>query len=267
MNYKTFEADGAKVVFYGLSVFGEMDLYRTFPTVVICPGGAYKSCADDETEAVALWLNSIGLNAAVLYYSCAPDAHFPVQLKQLATCVKYIKTHLSELNSRSDEVGVMGFSAGGHLAASLCTLWNNETVLGSLAKEDIRPAFQVLGYPVISSAYGTSGSLKNLAGTDDPALLANLSMEKSVGEHTPKTFLWTTWTDSAVNVKNTLDYATALRKAGVNTELHIFNEGRHGLSIATREVSSEKRDLDKPDVHVWTDLFDKWIHRVTRSVV
>ncbi len=194
--------------------------------VLVCPGGGYGALAmDHEGKQVAEWFNSFGVSAFVLKYRLGPRYHHPVMLDDARRAITIIRTRARELNVDPNKIGVMGFSAGGHLASTLSTHF----------QEGERPDFSILVYPVISftTIYTHSGSMRNLLGNSpDPALVWNLSNELMVTAQTPPTFLFHTSGDTGVPPENSVLYYLALRKAGVPAEMHIYQEGRHGVGLA-----------------------------------
>jgi acetyl esterase/lipase len=242
---------------YLLDTTKELNGGKKRPVVVICPGGGYEFTSDREAEPIALQMNAAGFNAVILRYSVKP-AVFPTALIQLARAVAMVRDHTGDWNSDANRVFVMGFSAGGHLAASLGVLWNKGIIPAepSLAPEKIKPTGLILAYPVISSgALAHKGSVDNLlAGKNE--LLETVSLEKQVDTDTPPSFIWHTYEDGAVPVENSLLFAGALRRYGVPFELHVYQYGGHGLSLASAETGSLQ---PPPNVDTWVDLTVNWI--------
>lgn len=197
--------------------------------VLVCPGGGYGALAmDHEGRQVAEWFNSFGVSAFVLKYRLGPKYHHPIELNDARRGISIIRSRASELKVDPKKIGVMGFSAGGHLASTLSTHF----------QEGERPDFAILVYPVISftTIYTHSGSMRNLLGQNpDPALVWNLSNELQVTSQTPPTFLFHTSGDTGVPAENSILYYMALRKAGVPAEMHIYQEGRHGVGLAQKD--------------------------------
>ncbi|MEW1811298.1 alpha/beta hydrolase [Pseudarthrobacter phenanthrenivorans] len=220
------------------------------PAVLVLPGGGYARQADHEAEPVAEWLASLGIHAFVLRYRVAPDRH-PAPLTDAKEAMLHIRGGQHGLEVDRDRVGVLGFSAGGHLAATLAT--GAATGNADLDVPGAVPDLSVLCYPVASLTHEThQGSLANLLGdAPSPDLVQALSAELNVTPRTPPAFVWHTADDDAVPVGNSLNYASALIAAGVPAELHIFPEGRHGLGLAA----------DKPGPAQWTGLCAAWLHR------
>ncbi len=209
------------------------------PMVLICPGGAYAYTSGREDEPVATQFLARGYHTAVLHYSVG-NSKFPKQLYDIAKAMLLIRQHAQEWEVNPDQIVVCGFSAGGHEAGMLATMWHEPFLAEhfEVESEIFRPNLAVLGYPVITSGlYTHGGSFERLAG-EDQKLREYLSLEKRVTDKTPPTFLWHTATDTAVPVMNSILFAEALAEHGVNFELHIYPRGAHGLSIATREVDN-----------------------------
>ncbi|WP_262315001.1 alpha/beta hydrolase [Lacticaseibacillus parakribbianus] len=256
-------SNSAKVYGYVLDNFAEMDENRVRPTIVLCPGGGYVMTSDREAEPVAVRFLAMGYNVFVLRYSVAP-ARYPVALLELATVVQSVRAHAAEYHVDPAKLIIAGFSAGGHLAADFATQWHQD--LASQYGFDpaaIRPNGLFLGYSVITSGpLAHHDSFKALLGDDygDPALMAKVSLEKQVTQDTPKTFLWTTATDDCVPMENSLMFASALQKAGVSVELHIFPKGGHGLSLATKETAIAGNGYGiQSQVDAWPQLFEAWV--------
>ena len=238
---------------------------RKRASVLICPGGGYGMVSDRENEPIALAFLSLGYNAFVLRYSTADmnEEKYPTQLLESSAALAYIRRNCEKYHVKSDSIAVCGFSAGGHMAAMLGTLWNEDVVIERLGIEfgENRPDGMILAYPVITSGeFAHRGSFNNLIG--DPQsekLLYKLSLENSVGEHTPPAFIWHTLTDQSVPVENSLIFATAMKNANIPFELHIYPDGPHGLSLGARETISTVADRFNPHVSSWIELCNKWI--------
>ena len=206
--------------------------------VVICPGGGYGHLAmDHEGRQIAEWLNSLSVAGFILKYrhsrSGAGYGH-PVPLQDAQRAIRMVRSRAKQWNIDPKRVGIIGFSAGGHLASSAGTHFNTRY---SEAKDAIdefscRPDFMILGYPVISftEPYTHVGSMKNLLGSNlNPKLMESLSNEKQVTSETPPTFLVLADDDKVVPAENSIYFYLALRKAGVPAEMHIYEKGGHGF--------------------------------------
>jgi acetyl esterase/lipase len=210
----------------------------TGTAVVVCPGGGYRGLAmDHEGDQVAKWLNSLGVSAFVLKYRLGPKYHHPVELGDAQRAIRTVRAKAAEYRVAPDRVGIMGFSAGGHLASTAGTHFDagDASAADPIDRAGSRPDFLVLGYPVISftTPYTHKGSLQNLLGDNpDPKLVESLSNELQVTAQTPPTFLFHTTADTTVPVENSVLFYLALRKAGVPAEMHIYERGPHGLGLA-----------------------------------
>ena len=236
---------------------------KKFPLVLICPGGAYRYTSRREAEPVALRMNSLGFHACVLDYSCAP-MDFPAAFLDLCEAMHYIHVHADEWNADVSKIIVCGFSAGGHLAASLGVWWNTglmEKYLPYTAQE-IHPYALMLGYPVITSGpYSHAESIRNLLGPehDTEEWKKYVSLENEVNKDVPPVFIWHTFEDKSVPVQNTLLFASALAQNGIPFEYHVFAKGVHGLSLANGQTATKPEQI-QPACAVWPELFASWTH-------
>jgi acetyl esterase/lipase len=209
--------------------------------VVVCPGGGYGALAlDHEGKQIADWLNSNGITAFVLRYRIAPRYHHPAPLEDAQRAIRTVRAHAAEWKIDSNRIGILGFSAGGHLTSSAGTHFDkgNPDAQDPIDRVSCRPDFMVLVYPVISFSepFTHLGSKRNLLGeSPDDKLVANYSNEKQVTSETPPTFLVHTSEDSAVPPENSVAFYLALRKAGVAAEMHIYERGRHGLGLGAND--------------------------------
>jgi acetyl esterase/lipase len=227
--------------------------------MVVCPGGGYQNLAmDKEGYAVAKWLNSLGVSAFVLKYRLGPRYHHPVELGDAQRAIRIVRSRAAEYGLQPDRIGIMGFSAGGHLASTAGTHFDagNSGAADPIDRMSSRPDFMVLCYPVISfGTFAHAGSKKNLLGENpDPLLVENLSNELQVTKDTPPTFLFHTTTDATVPVENSVMFYSALRKAGVPAEMHIYERGPHGVGLAPSDPvlsSWPGRLADWLRIHGW----------------
>ena len=208
---------------------------RTGASIVVCPGGGYGMLAGHEGHDVALWLNTAGITAFVLHYRLGPHARHPAMLDDAARAVRTVRGLGDGLDPR--RIGILGFSAGGHLASTLATHFEagDPSAMDPLGRFSSRPDLAVLIYPVISlqEPHGHGGSRHNLLGLDAPEeLAASLSNHLHVTPDTPPTFLVHTSDDTGVPAENSLLLALALRGAGVPVELHLYESGPHGFGLA-----------------------------------
>lgn len=270
---KTMPFTPATMDAYVLDNYDSFRSERTRPALIICPGGGYCHTSVREAEPIAIKFNSLGFHTFVLYYHTAPY-EYPTALCELAAAVRLVRQHAKEWNIDPEQVAVAGFSAGGHLAANLCTSYQKDWLLGALdaSEEEIAPNACVLCYPVITSGeFGHQGSFENLLGIhteEDRAkkykqdLLELVSLEKQVTDAVPPTFLWHTYADDAVPVENSLLYAASLCSAGVLTELHIFPFGCHGMSLATEETSDKEGSQIQEECAIWPELAARFLKQV-----
>jgi len=221
------------------------------PAVLICPGGGYGFVSPREAEPVALHYVKAGFNCFVLDYTVHPNGRYPQQILEAACGVDLIRKHQEKWNLNG-KIAVVGFSAGGHLAASYSVLWNHADIQEKFNAQPVDAA--VLSYPVLSAGdYAHSGSIYNLLGHEPSgAEKEKFSLQNRVTKDTVPTFLWHTAADAAVPVENTLLYAMALRKQQVPFEVHIYPEGAHGLSTAD-ELSCNGVTEDHRYAQNWID--------------
>lgn len=215
--------------------------------IIVCPGGGYRIRAEHEGAPIAEWLVSLGMAAFVVDYRVAPHKH-PVPLQDAQRAIRIVRQGAAGWNVDPDRIGIIGFSAGGHLAATTGTHWDHGDADSAdpVRRVSSRPDLMVLCYPVISFMLACHrGSAVNLLGED--ATLEqrrHLSAELNVTPETPPAFIWHTADDAVVDVDNALVMASALRRHGVEFALHVFPHGRHGLGLSP----------ELPEVAVWTDL-------------
>src|SRR5262252_2249969 len=218
-----------------LTVYMPPNTTGPMAAVIVAPGGSYARLSmNNEGRAPANYLNSLGIAAFVLRYRLGPQYHHPVELGDIQRAIRTVRTRAAEWHIAPDRIGVMGFSAGGHLASSASTHFDSgdPAAADPIDRASSRPDFAVLCYPVISfvEPFTHQGSKTNLLGENPDATLArSLSSETQVTAATPPTFLFHTNADATVPVENSVAYFQALRKAGVPAELHVFKDGRHGL--------------------------------------
>ena len=258
--------EGAYLETYFLDYSDRLRNSGSRPVVLICPGGGYGYTTDREAEPIALAFASRGYHAAVLRYPCAP-VRYPAALVSLCQAVVWLRAHAEEFHIDGSRLCVSGFSAGGHLAASLGVFWQEEFLhqLAGCTAEDIRPQALLLGYPVITNGpKGDGYSLRNLLGEDAPAEDFEFhSLEKRVTAHVPPTFIWSTDTDELVPIENTFLFSAALCRAGVSQEVHVYSLGEHGLGLsnAVTEDTLPGKARVCPDCESWIDLAGRWLRR------
>ncbi|PLS02875.1 alpha/beta hydrolase [Neobacillus cucumis] len=225
-----------------------------FPVMIVAAGGAYARRAEHEAYPVAEWLNSIGVSAVVLNYRVAPYKH-PVPLNDAKRAIRLVRHRAADWNIDPNRVGILGFSAGGHLASSAGTHYDfgSPETAEPIERYSSRPDVIVLCYPVISMGkYTHEGSRLNLLGENPTQELLNeLSNDNQITELTPPAFIWHTADDASVPVENSLMFAAGLGRHKVPFDLHIFESGRHGLGLAE----------EHPEAREWTRLCEKWLRK------
>ena len=254
---------------YILDAYEEQDPGLKRPLVLVCPGGAYRFTADREAEMIALQFNSMGYHSAVLRYSCAP-AVFPTALTEVAASIKMIKEQSENWHVDTEKIFVMGFLAGGYLAASYGVFWNRSFVAEAVgcSTEFLKIAGMILCYPVLTSKeeYTHLESIHNLLGEDYEAKKEEMALENQVGPHTPPAFLWHTFADDAVPFQNSLFFVEAMGKAGVSAEYHLYPEGPHGLSLADESLVRPDGSGIQKECQSWMPLLKTWLRRTCERI-
>lgn len=224
--------------------------------IIICPGGGYGGLANHEGQDYALFLNQHGITAFVLKYRLGSHGYrHPRMLEDAQRAIRIVRARAEEWKIDPQRVGIMGSSAGGHLASTALTHFDE----GKPGAEDpnerqsCRPDLGILCYPVITMGPNThQGSKNNLLGKDAPAdLVELLSNEKHVTDKTPPCFIWHTEEDKGVKVENSLEFAAALRKHGVPFDLHVYQKGRHGIGLNDKAPFAH--------VHPWANDLIFWL--------
>lgn len=237
--------------------------WKTRPAVIICPGGGYEMVCPREGEPIALKYNAAGFHAFVLDYSVAPVG-WPAPCCELSKAVAYVRSIADKYRIDKNKIAVCGFSAGGHLAASIGVHYDKEIVkkYSGIKGCENRPDGLILSYPVI-----TGNPDKTHTGTHDNFVAGRadaehfFGLENFVNENTPKTFIWHTFTDQGVPVYNAMAFAAALMNSSVQYEMHIFPEGCHGLSLANKTTAISPEG-DVPAVTPWIDLSITWLNNL-----
>ncbi len=235
---------------------------RRRPGVLILPGGGYDHVSEREGQAVALRFLARGYDAFVLDYAVAP-ARFPAALEEAAMAMAYLRSHAGELELDPRQIALVGFSAGGHLAGLLGTMYDSAVLAAFGPPEKLRPDALGLCYPVTVSGGKThEGSFRNLCGGDG-ALREALSLEKLVRPELPPVYLWHTRDDASVPVWGTLRLALALEAAEVPFEMHIYPRGPHGLATADLEAYSCKNMPEaSEDARNWPENMMKFLKNI-----
>ncbi len=227
---------------------------RPTAAIVVCPGGGYGGLAPHEAEPIARWLNTLGVTGVVLKYRLGPRYRHPAMLHDAQRAIRTVRARAKEWKVDPNRVGILGFSAGGHLAATASTQFDkgDPNAADAVDRQSSRPDASVLVYPVITMTdpHTHAGSRRNLLG-EQPTKeqIEQMSAEKRVTKDTPPTFIFHTADDQPVPVENALMYAAALRKNGVKFELHVYEHGRHGVGLAQ----------DDPVLATWPGRCADWL--------
>jgi acetyl esterase/lipase len=227
----------------------------TGTAVVVCPGGGYGHLAlGHEGKEPADWLNLHGVAAFVVSYRLAPRYHHPAPMQDVQRAIRLVRSRASEWGIEPKRIGVWGFSAGGHLASTAATHFDDgkPDAGDNIERVSCRPDFAILCYPVITlePPFAHMGSCENLLGkSPDAALVASLCNDRQVTAKTPPTFLFHTNADGPVPAENSVLFYLALRKAGVPAELHIYEKGPHGVGLAGKD----------PVLSTWSDRLADWM--------
>ena len=237
---------------------------ETGPAVVVCPGGGYGNLAlGHEGRDVAAWLNKRGYGVFVLRYRLGPRYHHPAMMHDVQRAIRMVRSRAAEWKVDPKKIGVMGFSAGGHLASTAVTHFDDgkADAKDPIDRVNCRPDFGILVYPVIvlGKSYTHKGSQRNLLGdkVGDPKLIKLLSNDRRVTKRTPPCFLIHTGGDRGVPPENSVDFYRAMRKAGVSVELHLYEKGHHGFGLAQKERDKK--------LSTWPDLLAVWLTQFKRS--
>ncbi len=227
----------------------------TGAAIVICPGGGYGGLANHEGADYALYLNQHGITAFVLKYRLGSHGYrHPRMLEDAQRAIRTVRARAAEWNLDSKRIGIMGSSAGGHLASTALTHFDagKPDAADPIERHSSRPDLGILCYPVITMGSNThQGSKNNLLGKDpSPQLVELLSSEKQVTAATPPCFIWHTAEDKGVKVENSLEFAAALQKHGVPFDLHVYQKGRHGIGLADKAPFSKAHPWSK-DLVFW----------------
>ena len=230
--------------------------------VIVCPGGAYRDLAEHEGHPVALWLNSIGITAFVLTYRLAPYTEKAIT-GDILRAVRVVRSNAENFGIKKNKIGVLGFSAGGHLASSAAVHFSDFVFpkTDDTDNESPRPDAAILCYPVISPDSGMchGDSFKNLLGEKfgDEKLMNYYSNEKAVKPDTPPCFLWHTGGDDGVPPENSMEFAKGLQKNKIPYEIHIYAGGRHGMGLAQNLKGENTFRIEK-----WTESCEEWLKSI-----
>jgi acetyl esterase/lipase len=224
--------------------------------VVVCPGGGYGGLAvDHEGEAIGNWFNDAGITAFVLRYRVSPYRH-PIPMNDAKRAMRLVRLRAKDWGIDPNRLGIMGFSAGGHLTATIATLFDkgDPNAAEPIDQQSCRPDFAILCYPVITfkPPFAHMGSRHNLLGKDAPEdLVESLCHENNVTDETPPIFIFHTADDAGVPSENSLQLFMALRAHKIPAEMHIYEHGRHGVGLAP----------DMPELNTWPGLCMDWLKK------
>lgn len=243
MLHVCLDRDGAVPENSGASILSlyPLPVQEARPFILVLPGGGYHHLAQHEGEPVALWLNSLGIHAGVLKYR-TQDIEPASLIKDVEDALAWVREAPKNWSVRPGQVGLTGFSAGGHLAA----------ITAVTAAPVRKPDLLILGYPVITfeEPFAHMGSRTNMLGSNPAeAEVTAHSADRQVNSDSPPAFIWTTADDASVPVENSLKFASALSEAGIPFELHIFEEGRHGLGLSAGNAECRQ----------WLQLCEVWL--------
>ncbi|MBQ3867796.1 MAG: NUDIX domain-containing protein [Clostridia bacterium] len=251
---------------YILDASPEMPLSKGRPALMVIPGGGYNALSDREGEPIAMAFAAQGFQTFVLHYSVREYASFPNPLVDLMRAMKVVRDNAEAWNIDPGHIAAVGFSAGGHLAASLGVYWNDPEInaLAGVNAEEARPDALILCYPVITSQFkAEQGTIRTAARghENEPDIIDKLSLDKHVGPHTPPCYIAHTFFDSVVPVENSLAFANALAAAEVPFELHITQDGVHGLALGNH-VTSIGPLLNNSKFTPWVGGAGDWMRRL-----
>jgi acetyl esterase/lipase len=232
---------------------------------IVCPGGGYEHLAPHEGRDYARWLNEQGISAFVLKYRLGSSGyHHPAMLQDGARAIRFIRAHAAEWKIDPQRIGIIGSSAGGHLASTVMTHFDagDSNATDVIERQSSRPDLAILCYPVVTMGkFAHAGSKRALLGTNATPeelekLVKELSSELHVKKDTPPCFLWSTFEDKTVPVENTLQFADALRQAQIPFELHIYEKGPHGLGLGSHTYDPSKWLPWTRDCAAWLKLHE-----------
>ncbi len=268
--FKVNNSDKYRLDVYIQDESNEITLSHNRPFVLVCPGGGYAMTSDREADPIAFAYMADGFNVGVLRYSVGEDAFWPSANADLSVAIRLIRENALRWHTDPHKIAVCGFSAGGHLVAMQGVHWNDPDVmrLSHSANGENRPDAVILAYPVITSGGKTHADtintvLRKVLASGDSEEISRMkdyvSAEKNVGKHTPPTFLFHTCADPVVPVYNSLAFASALESCGIDFEMHIFEQGTHGLAMCNHTTNLKGADFDNPDASAWIGMSCRWL--------
>ena len=237
------------------------------PAILIFPGGGYKHHSPREAEPVALQFSAAGFQSCVLYYSVKENARYPRPMQDASRAIAHIRRNAARYNVDPERIFVLGFSAGGHLAGAMGTMYAREEIaFPGMQPGENRPAGMILCYAVLTHAeYNRSvGSYKQLLQQPDPdeEQRRPLAPETYVSASTVPAYIWHTAADKGVSVRNSIDFAAELAKHGIPYEMHIFPRGPHGTALANALTCGGREDYILPEAEQWIDEVIAWTKRI-----
>lgn len=231
------------------------------PALIVLPGGAYQFCSEREAEPVALRFCSEGFVVFVLNYTC--NVAYPIPHYELTILFDYVYKHADEYKINKDMISVMGFSAGGHLAASYSLLYKELANELSLCADSLKPYANILCYPVTSTILDTNSSTKDVISGGNEDLLKKLSVLENLDNDYPPTFIWTTKIDDCVPTEHSIQMFENLKKNKVKCQLEVYENGNHGGSLFNRGVYWNDYDFDSvSENRNWVEKAIKFIFTV-----
>lgn len=269
--FRINDSDKYRLDVYIQDTSREMEISQKRPFVLVCPGGGYFMTSDREADPIALAYMADGFHAGVLRYSVGEDATYPNPMIDLSVAIKIVRDNAKRWNVESEKIAVCGFSAGGHLVAMQGVHWNDPCIMelsGCLNGEN-KPNALILGYPVITSCnFAHDASIKTLLKNyveseneeELDKMMNYIACENHVGAHTPPTFLFHTFSDRTVPVMNSILFAKALAENNIDFEMHIFEQGEHGLALANHVTDYKRGEFDSSNpAAAWVKMSCRWL--------
>lgn len=271
------------------------NVYKKRPAIIICPGGGYMIHATKESEPVAITFMEKGYNCFILKYSVAidrdnpdselnPYAKYPIPVLQLMESIHIIKENAESWYIDKEQIYLMGFSAGGHVCASLGVRWNDMELINKLSfvpkNQELKPSGMVLGYPMLADNSKEFYQLNNRSHNNKSAEIMkevlyqtkvptqeqeeSINLINYISKDTIPTFIWHSTDDSVVDSTNSTKFINKLMSYGVSCEYHLFGHGNHGKSLASRLISMTEYEIDN-HLNLWITLANYWMKKINRS--